>query len=485
MPVWAFFLCLEDMLIYDKIILINLKYRMEIMRKFFVSLLFCGMFFEVYAATYNCKVQDIGVLSFKSSNEYLFVNTADYNHSNGRALVCGHKSTDGCDDNTMVYVTGHHYHRNMPRTDAWFYRCSSRGGNSWDAVGSTGFNRCSSIDGMRVITTVGSNDIYVPESEYVEYVSSGYYVSDKFCFLPHADGNKREDDKKPSDSCPYDKGTELYQQCTKCFDAQKNGHSNGWDATKEICKCASGKTWNVDAGKCIAGQDGDEVQTDCSYLINNKDLFNQCALCNKEKDALWNKKANKCYCFEGKEWDKERGKCVVIDGKDDKDDKDDNIIKPIDCISTFSSLKTMIDTYCVDLKTRLEQYMTMCNSGYMTVENFNAIYLDLSGECDVIIKRNKANNEQAKQKLVTAAEKLDTMFAGFKVSKWKNEEGKFNTARLASDSIAGVVLGTTGGLITSSVMKKKQVEQGFEDLQCTVGGQPVAGWGDEFMVGIQ
>ena len=88
-------------------------------------------------------------------------------------------------------------------------------------------------------------------------------------------------------------------------------------------------------------------------------------------------------------------------------------------------------------------------------------------------------------KLVTAAEKLDTIFAGFKVSKWKNEEGKFNTARLASDSIAGVVLGTTGGLITSSVMKKKQVEQGFEDLQCVVGGQPVAGWGDEFMVGIQ
>lgn len=91
----------------------------------------------------------------------------------------------------------------------------------------------------------------------------------------------------------------------------------------------------------------------------------------------------------------------------------------------------------------------------------------------------------SKEKLVTAAEKLDTMFAGFKVSKWKNEEGKFNTARLASDSIAGVVLGTTGGLITSSVMKKKQVEQGFEDLQCVVGGQPVAGWGDEFMVGIQ
>ena len=71
------------------------------------------------------------------------------------------------------------------------------------------------------------------------------------------------------------------------------------------------------------------------------------------------------------------------------------------------------------------------------------------------------------------------------VSVWKNEEGKFNTARLASDSIAGVVLGTAGGLITSSVVKKNQVENGFEDIKCTIGGQNVAEWGDQFRVGIQ
>lgn len=71
------------------------------------------------------------------------------------------------------------------------------------------------------------------------------------------------------------------------------------------------------------------------------------------------------------------------------------------------------------------------------------------------------------------------------VSGWKNAEGKFNTARLASDSIAGVVLGTAGGLITSSVVKKNQVENGFEDIKCTIGGQNVAEWGDQFRVGIQ
>ena len=68
-------------------------------------------------------------------------------------------------------------------------------------------------------------------------------------------------------------------------------------------------------------------------------------------------------------------------------------------------------------------------------------------------------------------------------SVWKNEDGEFNTARLLSDSIAGVVLGTAGGLVTANVVKKNQLAEGFEDLRCTVGGQTVADWGDEFSVG--
>ena len=80
---------------------------------------------------------------------------------------------------------------------------------------------------------------------------------------------------------------------------------------------------------------------------------------------------------------------------------------------------------------------------------------------------------------------LSGMAEGFKVSVWKDDEGKFNTSRLVSDSVAGVVLGTAGGLITSNVVKKNQVENGFEDLKCTIGGQVVADWGDQFRVGIQ
>lgn len=93
---------------------------------------------------------------------------------------------------------------------------------------------------------------------------------------------------------------------------------------------------------------------------------------------------------------------------------------------------------------------------------------------------NQGKVKVAYQNLNTLRDRL-----GLKRSVWRNREGKFNTARLASDSIAGVVLGTAGGLITSHLVKKNQVKKGFEDIQCTIGGQKVAEWGDEFTVGIR
>ncbi len=78
---------------------------------------------------------------------------------------------------------------------------------------------------------------------------------------------------------------------------------------------------------------------------------------------------------------------------------------------------------------------------------------------------------------------LTATIGGFEKNVWRDENGEFNTARLASDSIAGVVLGTVGGIVTSNLVKKAQVKQGFEDIGCYIGGQSVAGYGDEFNVG--
>ena len=67
-------------------------------------------------------------------------------------------------------------------------------------------------------------------------------------------------------------------------------------------------------------------------------------------------------------------------------------------------------------------------------------------------------------------------------SVWKDGEGNFNKARLASDLTAGVVLGTVGGVVSGVVIKKNQKKKGFEALNCSVGGQKVADWGDSFQV---
>ena len=101
-------------------------------------------------------------------------------------------------------------------------------------------------------------------------------------------------------------------------------------------------------------------------------------------------------------------------------------------------------------------------------------------------KLNAPQIENNINKILELYAKINMDYSSFfnaERSVWKNEDGEFNTARLLSDSIAGVVLGTAGGLVTANVVKKNQLAEGFEDLRCTVGGQTVADWGDEFSVG--
>ena len=123
------------------------------------------------------------------------------------------------------------------------------------------------------------------------------------------------------------------------------------------------------------------------------------------------------------------------------------------------------------------------------VDGYNAVVVDNNKyECKKQAggEENKATeNGGGDNEIEQLGKWLDEETKKFERSKWRDAEGKFNTARLASDSIAGVVLGTAGGLISSKVIKKKQVENGFEDIKCTIGSQEVADWGDEFQVGIQ
>lgn len=143
-----------------------------------------------------------------------------------------------------------------------------------------------------------------------------------------------------------------------------------------------------------------------------------------------------------------------------------------------------------EISNKISALITYCGDAPIEVQ-FDDLFASLQvliGEVDSeasAAAQLSANQGTSRTNILNAISKLDNLSSGFKESVWKNEEGEFNTSRLISDSVAGVVLGTAGGLITSSVVKKNQVENGFEDIQCTVGGQVVAGWGDQFQVGIQ
>ena len=119
------------------------------------------------------------------------------------------------------------------------------------------------------------------------------------------------------------------------------------------------------------------------------------------------------------------------------------------------------------------------------VQQMIALYVDpkiaqLGGRIDL-----ESNRRVAENKVLSAMSTLNAFAASAKVSVWKTADGKFNGARLASDSIAGVVLGTAGGLISNALIKKSQTKKGFDDIRCSVAGQFVAEYDDEFVVGMQ
>jgi len=111
---------------------------------------------------------------------------------------------------------------------------------------------------------------------------------------------------------------------------------------------------------------------------------------------------------------------------------------------------------------------------------------------DAIVLINKSNLNIGITDVTINSTDIDThyynlsrMRDSLRLSVWRDENGNFNTARLVSDSIAGVVLGTVGGIVTSKLVKKNQLKKGFEDLYCAIGGQTVAEYGDDFTVGMR
>ena len=133
-----------------------------------------------------------------------------------------------------------------------------------------------------------------------------------------------------------------------------------------------------------------------------------------------------------------------------------------------------------------ERLLDVCeNEGVLLYGNKVQELLELLVKAGLECASIKKINNQTGVIVDNIISKIDAFVLGLDRTVWRDEDGNFNTARLASDSIAAVVLGTAGGIITSKLVKKNQIKKGFEDLNCSIGGQRVASYGDEFTVGLQ
>lgn len=352
-------------------------------------------------------------------------------------------------------------------------------------------------------------EYYVPDAKIYGYsgvfkrndsISPCYYFVCNDGDVPSEDKTKCVSvaEKSSEQQCLDSYGKEYVNEECVCEESKNLIQSSD----KKTCVCKDKHTWNGEEGKCVHND-----KNDCDTT-----------------GGTWDSTNNKCKC--NAPYTKESGtKCMCINSDygwvDDKD-------KSKGCKMTNSALKkNECDTAkktdsrvywgsgeckCMDDKNSLEFKGSQCVE---KIEYKQCKRLGAQAEWDVIkgecrcLDSNKTFSggkcEHTKEylseqeELKKAAEKktaeediknfatknLDSVVTKIDRSKWRDADGNFNTARLASDSVAAVVLGTAGGLISSKVIKKKQVENGFEDIKCTIGDQEVADWGDEFQVGIQ
>lgn len=281
---------------------------------------------------------------------------------------------------------------------------------------------------------------------------------------------------------------------------------------------------------CKAGKatkwEGDEANGRCICLDNNKEWKNgQCVnKGNQTCETLWtgNDEAiacckaqgdwvdGKCVCKDDKDWKYDtatkNGICIAKDKPSDDKPTDDKPAAETDCVYTFNmDIKCKNgNTYhkgeqrkltaeeakkiggCDSFKSQMQSVESLLAETKREITSMQELVKLVCKDDSITVIMPVVVGPDAKQ-VADAKSKISSFFTSAEsgASVWRDAEGKFNTARLASDLTAGVVLGTVGGVVSGVVIKKKQVEKGFDALHCTVGGQTVADWGDEFSVGLR
>ena len=361
---------------------------------------------------------------------------------------------DFCTDGQRVLLRDKYYHKGGERSEPRMYEC-----------------RISNTDDKWVAYKLYECDDFSDNWKKLEFVNT----SDHECY------------DTPEMYCCLSEGAKA------CFAAKKRGEPANWNGTS--CNCGDVHTWDYKQEKCIPNalnkDKTDPVITppaDTKTCREQRTTTEGKACCDLPKEvAEWTGKECRCL-VSGMKFVERNGRGYCEATQSDK-------TKPFECNTDTLDLIANWSAQCkdnADIMALIDKIQEMCRANTKSEQDFNKLWGSLlelqpqnciqTSNTDVTITITKLT-----ERVNDAYSRLVSIHNKFRDEKsvWKDAEGKFNTARLASDSIAGVVLGTAGGLITSSVVKKNQVEDGFEDIKCTIGGQNVAEWGDQFRVGIQ
>lgn len=369
---------------------------------------------------------------------------------------------DFCTDGQRVLLRDNHYFEGVEQSGPTMYTC-----------------RTSTFDDKWESYKLGECDDFSDNWEKLEFVNTPYHE----CY------EKVWEDE----AFVYVSYCCLSEGAKACFAAKKRGEPANWNGTS--CNCGDVHTWDSKQEKCIPNAPNKDKPNpvinppaDKKTCREQRTTTEGKACCDLPKEvAEWTGKECRCL-VSGMKFVERNGRGYCEATQSDK-------TKPFECNTDTLDLIANWSTQCkdnADIMALIAKIQEMCRTNTKSEQDFNKLWGSLlelqpqnciqTSNTDVTITITKLT-----ERVNDAYSRLVSIHNKFRDEKsvWKDKDGNFNTARLASDSIAGVVLGTTGALVTSHVVKKNQVENGFEDIKCTIGGQNVSQWGDQFRVGIQ
>lgn len=487
--------------------------------------MFCGGNNAV--AGNNCSIQQThwaGGTMWGHSKEYLFVDGKAYTEKQG--FICGRKH---CSTDTYIAITGARarLHPAISEYGLSLYKCELRGDvYTWDSVaGVNVIADCSGdVQNWTRMGEIGAVEIYC-KNAIATRSDNGFYCLGKsnMCkksgggsgITSETDSNKKTDTpgeceegegKATADDAQI-KWSNLCKDCStlikdkcyskkmlECYRAMSKNNDVWWNGYDK-CFCKKGNSVSLwQDGKCGVS----EELTFCQNLQENSATEERMACCWAGKDTEWvdangdnakdstGKEGEYCKCTSGDmNWDETEKKCKAKKAADN---------------NTECSVTINVDVKCENGRFfKIEKVFTTTKEKAEDCDNWEAALRDeINSLTNKTVSGNAKSNIKELDDLIAevckvsatdienAKLKMEAFFktAADEASVWKTESGSFNSARLASDLTAGVVLGTVGGIVTGNIIKKNQIKKGYEVLHCTIGGQTVADWGDEFNVGL-